>query len=198
MFATRGYRTSAVVLTLGLGLVACESTTASDVEAPERLACTPNAVPGVFPNLPVRPGPAATTTGSVPHQQINPQVTPEAIDEMATRIFATADVESRPSTIVIGATAIWMSDGVTLARPECIVSQREVGHIHQDGSLHMTVPHGRIPGAVGAGWIEQHPFAASRPGFEAYVMIFTPRNSSEVDVIVELVTDGVDFVKGTG
>ncbi|MCZ6821994.1 MAG: DUF5519 family protein, partial [Deltaproteobacteria bacterium] len=99
------------------------------------------------------------TTGSVPHQQIDPAIVPEVIDEMAGRIFALPDVESRLSTIVDGATAIWLRDEFNLGRPECVITERVVGHIHFDGSLHVTLPPGRIPGAEAAGWIERHPFA---------------------------------------
>jgi len=77
-----------------------------------------------------------------------------------------------------------------------VIAQREVGHIHSDGSIHITLPHARIPGAEATGWIERHPWSATRPGFEAYVMIFTPRDLMEVEAIVGLIKDGVSFVRG--
>jgi phospholipase/carboxylesterase len=59
------------------------------------------------------------------------------------------------------------------------------------------LPHGRIPGAEAAGWVEGHPWADSRAGFEAYVMIFSPQDLGELDVIVDLIALGIDFVEGS-
>jgi phospholipase/carboxylesterase len=187
---------------IGLAAVAvvaigCVDTIVPAVDEAEGVSCLASDTPPAFPGLPDRLGPPAVTTGSVPHQQINPNVIPEVIDEMAGRIFSLTSVESRVSTIVDGATAIWLRDDVTLARPECVVREREVGHIHPDGSIHVTLPHGRIPGAEAAGWVEGHPWADTRPGFEAYVMIFTPQDLGELDVIVDLVALGIDFVEGS-
>ncbi len=172
----------------------CAEPAAPSIEVEEETPCLADTPLGVFPSLPARIGAPAVTTGTVPHQQTNASPIPEVIDEMSARIFAFPEVERRPSTIVDGASAIWLRDGVALSRPECIIRDREVGHIHEDGSLHVTLPHGRIPGAVEAGWVEVHPWASSRPGFEAYVMIFTPQDLGELDVIVDLVDQGIDFV----
>ena len=190
----RVHQACAVVLALSVG--ACFGSEPSGVEVPEVVPCSPSGSSVSFPDLPQRAGPPARTTGTVPHQQINPDVIPDVIDEMNERIFDLPDVTRRPSAIVVGAVAIWLRDELNLGRPECVVLLRELGHIHLDGSLHVTLPHGRIPGAVAAGWIERHPWASTRPGFEAYVMIFSPRDSSEVDIIVDLVAQGIDFVKG--
>ncbi len=186
-----------MVLASLLGAGACGDTVAPGIiDESEPVPCAPSESSVAFPDVPLRPGPPAVTTGSVPHQQIAPDIVPEVIAEMAGRIFALPDVESRPSTIVDGASAIWLRDEFNLGRPECVIRERELGHIHLDGSLHVTLPHGRIPGAQAAGWIEPHPWADTRAGFEAYVMIFSPRDSGEVDVILDLVIQGIAFVDG--
>ena len=197
MRSSRGHRARTFVLPFLIGAWACADTVALGIDEAEGVPCVPSDMSPAFPDLPLRPGPPAVTTGSVPHQQIDPDIIPEVIDEMAGRIFALPDVESRLSTIVDGATAIWLRDEFNLGRPECVIRERELGHIHLDGSLHVTLPHGRIPGAAAAGWVERHPWADTRPGFEAFVMIFSPRDSSEVDVIFSLIVLGIDFVKGS-
>lgn len=194
---SRENRARAFVMVLLLVAWACAGTADPSIDLAVDVPCASGESSLAFADLPLRAGPPAVTTGTVPHQQINPDVIPEVIDEMGRRIFALPDVESRPSGIVVGATAIWLREEVTLGRPECVVLGRELGHIHPDGSLHATLPHGRIPGAAAAGWIERHPWASTRPGFEAYVMIFSPRGSNEVDVIVELIAQGISFVKGS-
>lgn len=193
----RGRQTWTVGLAMVIGAGACgDMVTPAVAEIDQEVPCAPSPNSPSFPNLPARPGPPARTTGTVPHQQINPDGAPEAIDEMAARIFALPDVESRASLIVEGAIALWLRNDVSLERPECVVAEREVGHIHEDGSIHVTLPHGRIPGAEAAGWIEPHPWSATRPGFEAYVMVFTPRDLIEVEVIVGLIENGLSFVRG--
>lgn len=150
----------------------------------------------VFEPLPDRAPPPAVTTGSVPHRQIDPDIIPEVIADLRERVFDQPLVEPRLSTIVTDATAIWIRPEINIERPECIVSGREIAHIHEDGSVHGVLPHGRIPDAESAGWIERHPWAGVQPGFEAYVLMFSPRTSAEADVILELILEGVTFVTG--
>jgi len=194
----RGFAIASLRLAaLALVAIGCADTVAPGIDEVEGAPCLPSGMPSAFPDLPARLGPPAVTTGLVPHQQIDPDIIPEVIDEMAGRIFGLPDVERRLSTIVDGATAIWLRDEFDLGRPECVIRERELGHVHADGSLHVTLPHERIPGAVAAGWVERHPWADSRPGFEAYVLIFSPQDLGELDIIVDLVALGIDFVEGS-
>lgn len=192
----RRARDGTIALAFLIASWACADTVTSRFEEVEAIPCAPAENPLAFPDLPLRGPPAAVTTGRVPHQQINPDIFPDVITVMGRRIFALPEVESRPSTIVDGATAIWLGSEFDLQRPECVIRDRELGHIHLDGSLHVTLPHGRIPGAVTAGWVERHPWSGTRPGFESYVMIFSPRDLGEVAVIVDLLVDGISFVGG--
>ena len=188
-------RTAAMAL-LAILMSACGDAT-EGVSVSEDVRCTPDpSGPAAFPSLPVRAPPPAVTTGSVPHRQLDPLIIPEVIAEVHERVFALPEVESRESLLVPGATAIWIRPEVNLERPECIVAGREVAHIHLDGSLHAVLPLGRIPDAESAGWVEPHPWAGQQPGFEAFVLIFSPRSSEEVDVILDLVSEGLSFVRG--
>ena len=56
--------------------------------------------------------------------------------------------------------------------------------------------HEHIPEAVAVGWAEFHPFAGVRPGFEAFVMLFTLRSSEEVDVIFQFILEALNFISG--
>ena len=151
---------------------------------------------GSFPSLPLRAPPEAITTGEVPHFQLNPDTSPEVIAELFEQVFSLSLVEERPANVgAQGSTAIWLEDVVAITRPECVVSGREFAHIHPDGSLHSVLPHARIPQAA-AGWVEIHPFAGVVTGFEAFVMIFAPRTLEEVDVVFDLILEGLNFVTG--
>ena len=165
--------------------------------AVEQVACEPLGTLSFFPTLPLREGPPAVTTGEVPHQQLNAETTPEVIAELYSRIFALDSLEERASILgMAGTRAIWLTEDVTISRPECVPGGREFAHIHVDGSLHSVLPHERIPEAVAAGWAEPHPFAGVRPGFEAFVMLFTPRSPVEVDLIFQFILEALNFITG--
>lgn len=166
--------------------------------APEPVGCQPTeGSTTVFPRLPGRAPPPGVTSGEVPHVQLNPESTPEVIDELFSRIFELPILENRPTIIGMqGTRAIWLTEAVPITRPECVLGGREFAHIHLDGSLHAVLPHERIPEAVAAGWAELHPFAGVMRGFEAFVMLFAPRSSEEVDVIFQFILESVDFITG--
>ena len=183
-------------LVLALGVAACGGVNPGTA-GPEPTACAADAAGStVVRPIPQRAPPAAVTTGEVPHRQIDPEINPLAIAELHGRVLELADVELDQSANVVDATEIRVRRGVNVERPECLVGNRAVAHIHPDGSLHGVLPHDRIPEAEAAGWIERHPWAGVRPGFEAYVLIFSPRSSEEVDVVLDLVLEGLRFVSG--
>ncbi len=84
-----------------------------------------------------------------------------------------------------------------LARPDVIVGGREFAHLHPDGSLHTLLPPDLAQAATEAGWAVAHPWADQRPGWEGFVMIFTPANSEELDVVYDLVVQSYAFVTGS-
>lgn len=185
-------------LFVALGVVACGGVGVQPRGVAESAACSPDpeGVVDAGP-IPERAPPAAVTTGEVPHRQMDPQVNQLAIAELQARVLEIPEVELGRSGNVMDATEIRIRDGVDIKRPECLIGERAVAHIHFDGSLHGVVPHSRIAEAQAAGWIEPHPWAGVRPGFEAYVLIFTPRSSEEVDVVLDLVSEGLRFVSGS-
>lgn len=189
-----GGRGAAWVL-CALGIAACGG--ANPGSAPEPVACTPAPTDQVeVAPIPLRAPPAAVTTGEVPHRQIDPQVNQLAIAELQGRVLEMAEAELGQSASVVDAAEIRVREGIRVERPECLVAGRAFAHIHFDGSLHGVIPHARIPDAEAAGWIERHPWSGVRPGFEAYVLIFTPRSSEEVDVVLDLIREGLNFVTG--
>ena len=95
-----------------------------------------------------------------------------------------------------GAKGFWLNEGVTLARPDVIVGGREFAHIHPDGSLHASLSPELAVQAVDAGWAIHHPWAKQRPGWEGFVMIYTPVSKDELEVIFQLVLGSYNFVTG--
>lgn len=147
--------------------------------------------------LPVRDGPARQTTGGVPHIQIDAVLDPDVGSELERRAFSLPGVESRESTVSLpGARSLWLADDIELARPAVILSGREFGHIHPDGSLHLLLPVERASEVAETKWGELHPWA-NRDGFwGGLVMVFTPESLDEVDISIQLIVDAYNLVTG--
>jgi phospholipase/carboxylesterase len=76
-----------------------------------------------------------------------------------------------------------------------ILVGREFAHIHPDGSLHVTLSPKRAKEAIEAEWAEYHPLA-HQIGVEGMVLLYTPRDMQELDIIFQLVVDSYNFVTG--
>lgn len=132
----------------------------------------------------------------MPHAQIGVTPHPDVNRELHRRAYALPGVLDRPSVISVpGARALWLADGVAVARPEAILRGREFAHIHPDGSLHVALESERAREAIDAGWAERHPIA-EHLGLPGLVMLYTPRTMAELDVVFALVVDSYNFVTG--
>ncbi len=89
------------------------------------VTCEPAPEPAFFRSLPPREGPPGVTTGDVPHFQLNPESTPELIAQLFDEVFSVGIFEDRASTLgLVGTRAIWLTEGIEITRPECVVSVR--------------------------------------------------------------------------
>lgn len=148
-------------------------------------------------DLPMRTTPKPNTTNSVPHVQIGVEPVPELSEALLKRVSAIPGVEMRRTVISLpGAIGFWVSDDVPIAHPEVIVGGREFAHQHPDGSLHASLPPELADRAITAGWAVSHPWSNQRPGWEGFVMIYTPTNADEVKVVFDLVVASYEFVTG--
>ncbi|MDP5219019.1 DUF5519 family protein [Ruegeria sp. 2205SS24-7] len=148
-------------------------------------------------NLPARETPIPRTTNGVPHVQIEVEPVPEISEALLKRVSELPGVEIRPTVVSLpGALGFWVSEDLALARPEVIVGGREFAHIHPDGSLHASLSPALAKSAADKGWAVSHPWADQRPGWGGFVMIFTPVNADELDVVFDLVEASYEFVTG--
>lgn len=148
-------------------------------------------------SLPVREAPRPATTDGVPHVQIGVEVVPELAAELLRRVAELPHVEVRETVVSLpGAMGFWLVDDLPLARPEVIVGGREFAHMHPDGSLHASLRPQTARADVEAGWATAHPWANQRPGWEGFVMIYTPSNTGELDAVYQLVVSSYEFVTG--
>ena len=147
--------------------------------------------------LPLREAPVPPTTKGIPHKQFSGEAVPDVHAELMRRVALLPGVDIRPTVVSMpGATGFWLLEDLSLARPEVIVGGREFAHVHPDGSLHASLPPARAFEAVAAGWAVRHPWADQRPGWEGFVLLYTPLDMAELEVVTQLIVDGYNFVTG--
>jgi len=146
--------------------------------------------------LPCRAGTRPPTTPWMPHMQINFKPDVEIKAELFRRIYCLPDVRNELTRISIpGARALWLHEDLPLAHGEVVLEGREFAHIHPDASFHVTLSPQRAREAIEAEWAEYHPLA-HQIGIEGMVLLYTPRDMQELDVIFQLVVDSYNFVTG--
>jgi phospholipase/carboxylesterase len=146
--------------------------------------------------LPKRAGFRPPTTTGMPHMQILFTPDPEVKAELFRCAYSLPGVSNVATRISVpGARALWLSEDLVLAHEELILVGREFAHIHPDGSLHVTLSPERAKEAIEAQWAEYHPLA-QQIGINGMVLLYTPRNMQELDVIFQLIIDSYNFVTG--
>lgn len=153
---------------------------------------------GTGGSLPTRPGARPATTDTNPHTQLDQNPSRPVYAELAERLATVPDAHVAPSRISRGARALVLDDGVEPGPPEAFIIGREFGHLHlpDDGSLHLTLPPGVADQARARGWAERHPVAVQGMIPETVVMVYAPRDSEEVDVVMSLVETAGQFARG--
>jgi phospholipase/carboxylesterase len=147
-------------------------------------------------HLPTRSRPRPATNKNMQQSQIGVKPVPEVNAELFLRAYSLPNVSNRPTMISVrGARALWLRDDLPLAHPEVIARGREFAHIHPDGSLHVALPPERANEAVEKGWAEPHPLAKYLD-IEGMVMLYTPQDEDELDVVFGLILDSYNFVTG--
>lgn len=148
-------------------------------------------------DLPQRQGDRPRTTDGVPHVQIGFKGKSEMSAELSRRVAAFPGVTLGPTRVSLpGAVGFQLSPDLPLARPDAIVGGLEFAHLHPDGSLHASLDPTHAREAVAAGWAVAHPWADQRAGWEGFVMIYSPINEAELEVVTRLVEQSYAFVTG--
>lgn len=144
-----------------------------------------------------REGPRPETTNGVPHIQLDVEPVPELTELMLKHVEGFSGVALGSTRVSLpGAVGFQLNIDVSLAEPDAIVGGREFAHVHPDGSLHASLEPEMARAAVSAGWATPHPWADQRPGWEGFVMIYTPTTKAELDVVLQLVRGSYSYVTG--
>ncbi len=147
--------------------------------------------------LPTRETPIPETTNGVPHVQLGIEPNPDLSEKLLERVAEFPGVNIGPTRVSLpGAVGFQLDDDMSLAHPEVIVGGLEFAHLHPDGSLHASLEPDLAKKAVQAGWAIAHPWANQREGWDGFVMIYTPTNLEELDIVLELVGQSYGYVTG--
>ncbi len=145
--------------------------------------------------LPMRRGPRPRTSIGILHPQLDQPGPPEIIAQLREMCFSLPGVEQRASRICVpGTRALCLQDGIERGPDVAFLTQREFAHLHPllDGSLHATLPPDVFVSAIERGWAEPH--VLSRELVSPSVgMIYAPRNSEELMVVIKLVEESRRF-----
>jgi phospholipase/carboxylesterase len=146
--------------------------------------------------LPKRSGSRPETTMGIPHVQIGVELVSEVNEELFRRVYSIPGIENRLS-VIAGWRGLWLTEEVTVFVPDALIGGREFGHIHDDGSLHIFLEPSRSNEAVETCWAIFHPFAVQNlPGWDGFVMLYTPQSFNELNVTFQLIVDGYNYVTG--
>ena len=147
--------------------------------------------------LPERERPVPETTSSVPHIQIGVSAVPELAQALMDHVAGFPGVNLGPTRVSMpGGIGFQLNEDMVLARPDVIVGGLEFAHLHTDGSLHASLNPEFARIAIEAGWAVAHPWAKQRPGWDGFVMIYTPTTPAELEVVIQLVESSYSFVTG--
>jgi Family of unknown function (DUF5519) len=152
-----------------------------------------------MPPLPKRAGERPRTTPTNPHTQLDQQPADlHWVDELANRVFGLPGVVEEPSGISVpGARALVLAPGEPAGPPEAFLIGREFAHLHPspDHSLHAMLPTETVTEAVESGWAEPHPVALRGLIPPNAVMLYAPRDETELEVIEGLVRAAHAFAR---
>ncbi len=146
-----------------------------------------------------RAGLRPDTTDCAPHEQTsqNPDSSTHLVFKQ--RAFDFPFVERRPSIISVpGAEALWLPHDHAHGCRESFMLGNEFAHVHPqyDGSMHLMLPIECTRELFAKGWGEPHPMAASGMIPETAVMVFAPRDETEIETALKILATSYDFACG--
>lgn len=149
--------------------------------------------------LPHRTGPRPRTGPAIPHQQLSQNAPDWLQEELWRRMDDFDGVLTGPSGVSLPETrALHLEPELAAGPPEAFMVGTEFAHLHgpQDGSLHMALPPDLAREAIERGWAELHPLARAGRLPETLMMVYGPRDNSELETVWGLVEASYDHARG--
>jgi hypothetical protein len=146
-----------------------------------------------------RRGPAPETTSSLPHSQLTQHGPDEVIQQLHDWCFALPDVGNEHSGISVpGSRALVLHEGTVCNRAAFMIG-REFAHIHpypDNGSMHVKLDTNDARAVADAGWGEDHYLVTQGYYPPGLIMVFSPRDTVELETVKRIVAQSYAFVTG--
>ncbi|WP_420337853.1 phospholipase [Roseibium sp.] len=150
--------------------------------------------------LPKRPGPAPKTLGRLPHSQLTQHGPDDIVDALHTWCFGLPNINNENSGISVpGSRALVLQDDVP-GNEAAFMIGREFAHIHpkpDNGSMHLVLTDQDVAEVKRTSWGEDHYLVTQGQWPVGLVMIFSPRDESELMVVKQIVARSYEFATGT-
>ncbi|EKD18901.1 uncharacterized protein L3040_008123 [Drepanopeziza brunnea f. sp. 'multigermtubi'] len=163
-----------------------------------------------------RKGERAVLKGIAPHRQLT-QNAPEAMKKLLHEVFDEM-VSKHPLLLKKKRSLYERHHDAIFLRPSLLqdanssgipdaarISRGEIGHVHEDGSMHLYFSPADTRLVVERGWAERHRLARTRPLLgrwnlfgvtSTYVMVYGPRDEDELAIVRVLLESSVRFMSG--
>jgi luciferase-like monooxygenase len=148
---------------------------------------------------PLRLGPRPQSCLTLPHVQLDQWPPPSIAEELLGQCLTLPNVRPQQSRMAApDCHALSLPDEFSVGPPTAFIVDHEFCHLHPlpDSSIHLTLPKEVRERAIRRGWAEPH--LISRAGIlpETLVMVYAPRNSDELAVVVQMVWQSYQFARG--
>lgn len=148
---------------------------------------------------PPREGPRPQTCSALPHVQLDQWPPASIAQELHRRCLALPRVRPQQSRMASpDCRALSLPDNLSTGPRAAFIVDHEFCHLHPlpDGSIHLTLPKDIRERAIERGWAEQH--LISRAGIfpDTLVLVYAPRNSDELGIVLRMVWHSYQFARG--
>jgi phospholipase/carboxylesterase len=146
-----------------------------------------------------RTGPRPKTQRIIPHIQLDQWPPAHLIEQLAVESLRLPGVQERESRMASPTTrALWLPEELAHGPSESFIDALEFCHLHPppEGSIHLTLPSPRREHTIRLGWAEEHPLVQGGFISMALVMVYAPRDSSELQVVLDLIRESFYFARG--
>ena len=97
-----------------------------------------------------------------------------------------------------GALALCLADEYAKGPREAFIDGPEFCHLHAapEGSIHLTLPQRLGEQAIEMGWAEQHPVVGTGSITDCLLLVYAPRDDTELETVVNLIAMSRSFAQG--
>jgi Family of unknown function (DUF5519) len=135
----------------------------------------------------------------MPHQQLDQTAPVPLQEELWRRMTGLEGVTTGRSGVSLPETrALHLDPALAQGPGDAYMVGTEFAHLHgeRDGSLHLMLPAEVAADAVDKGWGELHPLARRGTAPPTLVMLYGPRDESELETIWQLIEASHAYARG--